>query len=90
MICYDAENPSIVAEALESDPVLMINPVHISAGRIGVLMPERACGAPAMRNGATRLNPHRGTWTISSRVTGAGWPGSIAISRIPLAQEPVK
>lgn len=30
MICYDAENPTFVSEALALEPVLMLNPVHIS------------------------------------------------------------
>ena len=34
MICYDAENKDFVAEALAEDPVLMLNPIHISAGAI--------------------------------------------------------
>jgi hypothetical protein len=37
MICYDAENETVVREALEYDPVLMLNPVHISAGNIGAI-----------------------------------------------------
>ena len=36
MICYDAENQAFVREAMDHDgPVLMINPVHISAGATG-------------------------------------------------------
>ena len=34
MICYDSENATFVDEALSCDPVLMLNPIHISAGCI--------------------------------------------------------
>jgi len=34
MICYDAENPEFVSDALAEEPVLMLNPIHISAGAL--------------------------------------------------------
>ena len=35
LICYDSEDDTIVQELLDEDPVLIINPIHISAGRTG-------------------------------------------------------
>ena len=35
LICYDSEDDTIVQELLDVDPVLIINPIHISAGRTG-------------------------------------------------------
>merc|ERR1711865_303456 len=34
MICYDAENQQFLQEALAMKPVLMLNPIHISAGAL--------------------------------------------------------
>jgi predicted amidohydrolase len=51
LICYDAENPEFVAEALaEDDPVLMLNPVHIAAEAI------------AGGGGCTGASQGRGGW----------------------------
>jgi predicted amidohydrolase len=35
LICYDSEDDGIVQELLDIDPVLVVNPIHISAGRTG-------------------------------------------------------
>jgi hypothetical protein len=34
LICYDAENPQYVNEALDLEPVLILNPVHISSAAL--------------------------------------------------------
>lgn len=35
LICYDSEDDQVVQELLDVEPVLVINPIHISAGRTG-------------------------------------------------------
>ena len=50
LICYDAEHPQYVQETLDLNPILILNPVHISAGAL------RTTSERNMRNHAWRTS----------------------------------